>query len=273
MGFFKKTDYEKHAEKLHKKLTRIVATMNSREMKDLCQKVIGKYPRNGLKLFDSEYHLIQKFGYKISHDDYMLFFNHYRKQGKFSDLKLATYLLMQDILDEVDPDFNYLKQFAKSEDVLDYAKPRNHFSQKVKDAIQKIQQNRCAIPHCTNREYFEFDHIKERDDNSLSNCQMLCKFHHQMKSNEDAIKIRIERSLNEGISVKDIKVKPRNNTRRKTSSNSPNRNTNPKRTPRRKTSSNSPNRNTNPKRTPRRKTSRKSTRQVSKTKTSIRRRN
>jgi len=220
MGFFKKSYYEKHANNLNKKLTKIVKTMDSRELKDACQKVIGKYPKQGTRLFDSEYNLIQKFGYKISHDDYMLYFLHNRKQGKFSDLKLAKFLIMRDILDEQDPDFDYLKQFAKSEDNLDYGVPRNIFHVTVKDAIRKIQHNRCAIPHCTNTEYFEFDHIKGRDDNSLSNCQMLCKFHHQMKSNVDAIKIRIEKNLKDGGSVRDIHIKSRKTSRptsRKTS--------------------------------------------------------
>ncbi|MEX0861592.1 HNH endonuclease signature motif containing protein [Nitrosopumilus sp.] len=214
MGFFKKTDYEKHAEKLHNKLSRIIKTMDSRELKDICQKVIGKYPREGTRLFDSEYNLIQKFGYKISHTDYMLYFSHYRIQGKFSDLKLAKYLIMRDILDKNDPDYEYLKQFAKSEDQLDYQIPRNNFPATVKEAIRKIQHNRCAIPHCTNTEYFEFDHIKGRDDNTLSNCQMLCKFHHQMKSNEDAIKKRIEENLKDGGTVRDIHIKSRPSQRR-----------------------------------------------------------
>jgi len=220
MGFFKKTDYEKHAEKLHKKLTRIIKTMDSRELKDLCQKVIGKYPRNGTRLFDSEYNLIQRFGHQISNFEYMLYFSHARTQGKISDLKIAKYLILRDLLDENDFDYEYLKQFAKSEDNLDYGIPRNIFPVTVKDAIRKIQHNRCAIPHCTNTEYFEFDHIKGRDDNSLSNCQMLCKFHHQMKSNVDAIKIRIEKNLKDGGSVRDIHIESRKTSRptsRKTS--------------------------------------------------------
>ena len=65
MGFFKKSYYEKHANNLNKKLTKIVKTMDSRELKDACQKVIGKYPKQGTRLFDSEYNLIQKFGYKV----------------------------------------------------------------------------------------------------------------------------------------------------------------------------------------------------------------
>ena len=198
MGFFKRTDYEKHANNLNKKLSKIIKTLDSRELKDACQKVIGKYPTQGTRLFDSEYNLIQKFGHRISHEDYMLYFSHNRKQGKFSDLKLAKYLVMKDILDEKDPNFEYLKQFAKSEDNLDYPIPRNNFSQKIKDAIKKFQKNRCAVYACKNSEFFEFDHIKGRDDNSLSNCQMLCMYHHRIKTNQDAIKNIIEKNLNDG---------------------------------------------------------------------------
>lgn len=209
MGFFTKTEYEKHANNLNKKNTKIVKTMTSWELKELCQKVIGKYPREGTRLFDSEYNLIQRFGHRISHDDYMLYFSHNRKQGKFSDLRLAKFLVTKEILDEKDPDYEYLKQFAKSEDELDYPIPRNNFSQKVKDAIRKIQRNRCKVQGCRNHDFFEFDHIKGREDNSLSNCQMLCLYHHQQKTNEDAIIARIQKNLNDGKSIDEINVKPR----------------------------------------------------------------
>jgi hypothetical protein len=153
----------------------------------------------------------------------LLYFSHNRKQGKFSDLKLAKYLVTRDILDENDPDYNYLKQFAKSEDKLDYSIPRNNFSQKVKDATRKRQGNKCAFFGCRSRDFFEFDHIKGRDDNSFSNCQMLCLFHHQLKTNEDAIKAKIEKNLNDGKSLDEINFKSRtssyprsrNNTTRK----------------------------------------------------------
>ena len=204
MGFFTKTDYEKHTNNLNKKSTKIVKTMTSHELKELCQKVIGKYPVMGTRIFDSEYNLIEKFGHMISHDNYMLYFSHNRKQGKFSDLKLAKFLVNKDILDEKDPDYDYLKQFAKSEDELDYPTPRNSFSQKIKYTIRKMQRNRCKIPDCRNRDFFEFDHIKGRDDNSLSNCQMLCLYHHQLKTNEDAIKLRIEKNLNDGKPLNEI---------------------------------------------------------------------
>ena len=227
MGFFKKTDYEKHSDRLHKKLTKIVKTLDSRELKDLSQKVIGKSPQEGTRIFDSEYNLIKRFGRYISHDDYLEYFSHNRKQGKFSDLKLAKFLVMRDILDDKDPDFDYLKQFAKSDDNLDYPIPRNHFSQKVKDAISKIQGNRCAVDGCRNNEFFEFDHIKGRNDNSLSNCQMLCRYHHQRKTNEDAIKIRIEQNLNNGQTIREVKLRPQKPTAKKHSSSvrTPNRRT------------------------------------------------
>ena len=201
MGFFKKTDYEKHSNNLNKKLTKIINTMDSRELKDLCQKVIGKSPKAGTRIFDADYNLIKKFEYKVPRDDYMLFFSHFRKQGKFSDLKLAKFLVLKEILDVEDKDFQYLKQFAKSEDKLDYSLPRNNFPKKVKDAIRMIQNGRCAIKGCPNSDFFEFDHIRGRDDNSLPNCQMLCMYHHQVKTNLDAIKARIEKDINDGKTI------------------------------------------------------------------------
>ncbi len=216
MGFFTKTEYEKHYNKLNKKLIKITDALESYELKEICQKLLGKYPKNGTRLFDSDYNLIFKFGHRVSQNGYLLFFSHYQNQGKCSDLKLAKFLIMKDILDKSDPDFNYLKQFARSEDNLDYAIPRNHFPQKVKDAIRKIQKNRCAYHGCKNTGFFEFDHIRGRDDNSLSNCQMLCMYHHRIKTNEDAIKQRIEKNLNEGQKLEDLKVRQPNKTPRKT---------------------------------------------------------
>ena len=206
MGFFKKTDYEKHSNNLHKKLVKIVEALEIYELKDMCQKLIGKYPKNGTRLFDSDYNLVFKFSDHITKSGYLLFFTHYRLQGKCSDLKLAKFLIMRDILDVNDPDFSYLKQFAKSEDELDYSVPRNHFPQKVKDAVRKIQRNRCKVQGCRNTGFFEFDHIKGRDDNSLSNCQMLCLYHHRVKTNEDAIIQRIEKNLNDGQSLSEIQL-------------------------------------------------------------------
>jgi hypothetical protein len=217
MGFFTKTEYEKHSNNLHKKLVKITEALESYELKEICQKLLGKYPKNGTRLFDSDYNLICKFGHRISNNDYLLFFTHYRLKGKCSDLKLAKFLILKDILDGDDPDFNYLKQFARSEDSLDYATPRINFPQKVKDAIRKIQKNSCAHYGCKNKGFFEFDHIRGRDDNSLSNCQMLCMYHHRIKTNEDAIKLRIEKNLNEGQKLEDIRVRnPTKNSNRRT---------------------------------------------------------
>ncbi|MDF2422497.1 MAG: HNH endonuclease, partial [Nitrosopumilus sp.] len=78
--------------------------------------------------------------------------------------------------------------------------------QKNKDAIREIQRGRCAYRGCKNTEFFEYDHIRGRDDNSLSNCQMLCMYHHRLKTNEDAIKKRIEKDLDDGKSLSEINI-------------------------------------------------------------------
>ena len=69
---------------------------------------------------------------------------------------------------------------------------RKYFSQETKQRVRNIQRGRCA--HCKRWEYWsycQFDHIKGKTDNSISNCQMLCLKCHNYKTRQDRIKAEI----------------------------------------------------------------------------------
>ena len=75
---------------------------------------------------------------------------------------------------------------------------RKYFSQETKQQVRRIQRGRCA--HCKRYEkyhYCQFDHIKGRNDNSISNCQMLCLKCHNDKTYQDRIKSKIAKSKSE----------------------------------------------------------------------------
>lgn len=89
---------------------------------------------------------------------------------------------------------------------------RKHFTMKTKLWVYKWQKGKCAVkgckataPHKIGRLrsnqinfYFDFDHIVNRDNNSIRNCQMLCLFHHRKKSFHDRIKDKAEKRLKNG---------------------------------------------------------------------------
>jgi hypothetical protein len=203
MVWLLKSKYEKHADKLHGKLFRIVSVLDSSELRQLCLSVTHKIPRNGLKLFDSDYNLIKKFSNQIYRDDYLLFFSHYYTLGKIPDMKLAKYLIKTELFDENDSDYEFVKKSDANVDddveIISPYPPRNDFSAEVKDKILKLQHFRCAVPRCTFPtnlwKFLEFDHIKGRDDNSITNCQALCPFHHRLKSRRDNIKRNVAKDM------------------------------------------------------------------------------
>ena len=96
-----------------------------------------------------------------------------------------------------DPDYLYLqKQDYDNYEEFESENKRKPFSRETKEQILKIQKYKCAVPNCiTARKDFqllEFDHIRGREDNSLSNCQALCPFHHRLKTKMDSMKKRTE---------------------------------------------------------------------------------
>lgn len=213
MVWLLKSKYEKQSEKLRGKLLRIVNSMDSSELRQLCLNVIRKVPSEGSKLFDSDYNLIVKFSSPIRRDDYLQFFSHHHALGKFTDLKLAKYLIKIELFDEHDSDYVFVKESVPldkfdSSDVPIIVednfknKPRMDFPPIVKEKILKIQRFRCNANRCkfpSNRwRYLEFDHIKGREDNSIRNCQALCPFHHRLKSDMEWKKIRAEKEIVNG---------------------------------------------------------------------------
>ena len=62
--------------------------------------------------------------------------------------------------------------------------PRVSFSWDTKEAVKERQNGRCA--HCgVIPTHWEFDHIHSRGDNSIGNCQGLCRDCHQTKTLND----------------------------------------------------------------------------------------
>lgn len=195
MTWLLKSAYEKHAEKLQKKLLKIIKVLDSSELRHLCLNTLRKVPKNGLKLFDSDYNLIKRFSTRISHEDYLLFFNHYHYLGKIPDMKLARYLIKIELLEKDDPDYTFIKDadsVLNDDFTLVTEVPRKQFPPEIIERVLKIQRYRCAVPRCgfpkNSWKFLEKDHIKGRDDNSITNCQMLCPFHHRLKTKMEGIK-------------------------------------------------------------------------------------
>lgn len=65
--------------------------------------------------------------------------------------------------------------------------PRYSFSEEIRREVLRLQHYRCANHGCKARDWkeFDFDHIKGRSDNSITNCQALCKYHHAKKTRLD----------------------------------------------------------------------------------------
>ncbi len=72
---------------------------------------------------------------------------------------------------------------------------RSNFSVKTIAEIRKFQKGFCEVYGCSERRYLEADHIRGRDDNSSSNCQLLCPTHHRMKTRRDGIRKQIAKRL------------------------------------------------------------------------------
>jgi hypothetical protein len=61
---------------------------------------------------------------------------------------------------------------------------RKHFTPKTKESVKELQHGKCA--DCGKYPtHWEFDHIDSRGDNSIDNCQGLCKDCHQDKTFKD----------------------------------------------------------------------------------------
>jgi len=61
---------------------------------------------------------------------------------------------------------------------------RKHFTPNTKERVMELQHGKCAMCGKFPR-HWEFDHIDSRGDNSIENCQGLCKDCHQDKTLKD----------------------------------------------------------------------------------------
>ena len=77
MGWFGKSDFEKHEEKLSETLGVILEQeLEVSELRKLCNDLIGSYPKNGLELKDEKGEVVIEFEEPISRSDYSDFYFH-----------------------------------------------------------------------------------------------------------------------------------------------------------------------------------------------------
>ena len=109
MGWFGKSDYEKHEEKLAETLGAILEDeLEVSELRKLCNDLIGSYPKNGQILRDEKGKEIFEFEDPISRRDYCDFYFHYDELEEVNDLMLAKYLIKHEFLDEDDEDYEFI---------------------------------------------------------------------------------------------------------------------------------------------------------------------
>jgi len=117
MGWFGKSKYEKHAEKLEKKLDVILQEeMEIQEMRALCKNLIGTFPRNKLKLYDKNGDEVEEFLDPISRRDYLTFYLHYQNLKEVNDIMLSKYLVNHGFLDKHDEDYAYITTHKEDDD-------------------------------------------------------------------------------------------------------------------------------------------------------------
>lgn len=117
MGWFGKSKYEKHAEKLEKKLDRILQEeMEIPALRELCKNLIGSSPRPKLKLLDKHGDEKCEFIEPISRKDYCTFYVHYQELGEVNDKMLAKYLVNHNHLSKHDEDYVYITNHNEGDD-------------------------------------------------------------------------------------------------------------------------------------------------------------
>jgi len=109
MGWFGKSKYEKHEEKLSETLGTILEEeLEISEFRELCRNLIGSFPKNGLILRDKNDEEVYEFEEPISRKDYAEFYYHYEELEEVNDRMLAKYLIKHGLLDEDDEDYEYI---------------------------------------------------------------------------------------------------------------------------------------------------------------------
>jgi hypothetical protein len=117
MGWFGKSNYEKHEEELSDTLNTILEEeLEISELRDLCRNLIGSFPKNGLVLRDKNDNEVYEFEDPISRKHYAEFYSHYEELEEVNDMMLAKYLIKHRLLDEDDEDYEYLMTHDEEDD-------------------------------------------------------------------------------------------------------------------------------------------------------------
>ena len=120
MGFFGKSKYEKHEEKLSETLSDILQDeLEVSELKSVCRDLVGSIPKDGMKLIDKDDEVIIEFEEPISRQDYCDFYLHYDELGEVNDKMLARYLIKHGFLDEDDEDYLYVTGHTEDDEDKD----------------------------------------------------------------------------------------------------------------------------------------------------------
>jgi hypothetical protein len=116
MGWFGKSKYEKHEEKLSETLSTILEEeLEISEFRELCRNLIGSFPKNGLVLRDKDDEEVYEFEEPITRKDYAEFYYHYDELEEVNDNMLAKYLIKHGFFDEDDEDYEYIMTHDEDE--------------------------------------------------------------------------------------------------------------------------------------------------------------
>jgi len=116
MGWFGKSNYEKHEKKLDKKTGKIIKKLEIPDLRVLCKNLIGSFPRNKLELLDKDGNVVMEYKDPISRNDYYTFYSHYQDLEEVNDIMLAKYLIKIRKFSKHDEDFVYLDTHDKDDD-------------------------------------------------------------------------------------------------------------------------------------------------------------
>jgi hypothetical protein len=109
MGWFGKSDFEKHEENLSDTLNEILEQeLEISELRKLCNDLIGSFPKNGQVLKDEYGEDVLEFEDPISRGDYADFYSHYEELEEVNDLMLAKYLIKHEFLSKDNEDYVFI---------------------------------------------------------------------------------------------------------------------------------------------------------------------
>ena len=147
MGFFGKSKYEKHEEKLSETLSAILHDeLEVSELKSICRDLVGSIPKDGMKLVDKDDEVIIEFEEPISRQDYCDFYLHYDELGEVNDKMLARYLIKHGFLDKDDEDYLFVTGHTEDDDEDEDEEDKKNQDSKLSDhmmdsIILKLEKN------------------------------------------------------------------------------------------------------------------------------------